>query len=81
MSIVFSFPVNCDVIIIIIIIIIIDWYWYYYYSKSESSQTAQKMKFSIKDFFNKCDQTRIWLYRYFFNQLVQYFPLKHSFTS
>ena len=73
MSIVFSFPINCDVIIIIIIIII-DWYWYYYYyySKLESSQTAQKLKFSINDFFNKFDQTRIWLYRYF---LISWFNI------
>ena len=36
----------------------------YYYRGIDIGHTAQKMKFSIKDFFSKCDQThmklRIW---------------------
>ena len=31
---------------------------YYYLSELEKPLTAQKMKFSIKDFFSKCDQIR-----------------------
>ena len=30
-------------------------------SKFEKNDTAQKMKFSIKDFFSKCDQIRRFL--------------------
>ena len=36
-------------------------FWHCYKYAPEFANTAQKMKFSIKTFFSKCDQIRIFL--------------------
>ena len=43
--------------------------------------TAQKMKFSIKDFFNKCDQIRFLIENFFFCAVTFAILISHEDTS